>query len=119
MATSSHPRAHAPSQNGALLEKLAASGADVVSVDHTIDLAEAKKRLAAAGYPDIGIQGNLDPAILRDGPPEAIVAATEKILAAAGDTGHVMNLGHGIEATTPEPYADLFVKTVHGYEHKK
>ena len=38
--------------------------------------------------------------------------------AQAGDTGHVMNLGHGIEATTPEPSAALFVDTVHAYKHK-
>jgi len=25
---------------------------------------------------------------------------------------HIMNLGHGIEPTTPEPSANLFVKTV-------
>ena len=35
----------------------------------------------------------------------------------AGNTGHVMNLGHGIEATTPEPNAALFVNTVHDYKH--
>lgn len=105
------------SREGQLLERLAASGADVISVDHTIDLGAARQRLAAAGYEGIGLQGNLDPEILRDGPPEAIVSRTEEILKMAGDTGHVMNLGHGIEATTPEPYADLFVKTVQGYEH--
>lgn len=85
------------SRGGALLEKLAASGADVVSIDHTIEIGEAKKRLADAGYPDVGLQGNMDPELLRDGSPEEIVAAAEKILAAAGDSGHVMNLGHGIE----------------------
>jgi len=105
------------SREGQLLERLAASGADVISVDHTIELSTAKERLAAAGYPNIGLQGNLDPEVLRDGPPEAIVSRAEEILEQAGNTGHVMNLGHGIEATTPEPYADLFVKTVHAYEH--
>jgi len=105
------------SRGGALLEKLAASGADVVSIDHTIEIGEAKKRLADAGYPDVGLQGNMDPELLRDGSPEEIVAAAEKILAAAGDSGHVMNLGHGIEATTPEPNAALFVNTVHDYKH--
>jgi len=105
------------SREGALLEKLAASGADVVSLDHTIELSEAKKRLAAAGYPNIGLQGNLDPEILRDGTPEEIIASAEKILKQAGNTGHVMNLGHGIEATTPEPNAALFVNTVHDYKH--
>ena len=36
------------SKGGQLLERLAASGADVVSIDHTIDLGEAKRRLAAS-----------------------------------------------------------------------
>ena len=88
-----------------------------MSVDHTIELGEAKERLAAAGYPDIGLQGNLDPEILRDGPPEKIVAEAERILKAAGNTAHVMNLGHGIEATTPEENAALFIDTVHGFKH--
>jgi len=105
------------SREGALLEKLAASGADVISIDHTIDIGEAKARLATAGYPNIGLQGNLDPVLLRDGTPEEIIAGAEKILKAAGNTGHVMNLGHGIEATTPEPNAALFVNTVHDYKH--
>jgi len=105
------------SKNGELLERLAKSGCDVVSIDHTIDLAEAKERLAAAGYPNIGVQGNLDPEILRDGPPEKILEKTKEILGKAGNTGHVMNLGHGIEATTPEPYAALFVDAVHDYKH--
>lgn len=105
------------SKNGQLLTKLASSGADVVSVDHTIDLAEAKKILADAGYPNIGLQGNLNPEILRDGPPEKIISETERILKAAGNSGHVMNLGHGIEPTTPEDYAALFVKAVQDFKH--
>ena len=49
---------------------------------------------------------------------EEIKAATDKILKAMGNKGHVMNLGHGIEATTPEPYAALFVDAVHDYKHE-
>jgi len=30
---------------------------------------------------------------------------------------HIMNLGHGIEPTTPEPSANLFVKTVQGWRN--
>ena len=97
MAPDAHSRA------GALLARLAASGADMISVDHTIDLADAKRRLADAGYGQIGLQGNLDPKILRDGPPDAIVSKTEEILKQAGNTGHVMNLGHGIEVPPPPP----------------
>jgi len=104
------------SKEGGLLEQLATLDVDMISLDHTIELGEARKRLRAAGF-DGAIQGNLDPVLLRDGPPERIVEEAEKILAAAGDQGHVMNLGHGIEATTPEPYAKLFVDTVHNYKH--
>ena len=63
------------------------------------------------------MQGQPDPELLRDGPPEKILEETNRILAQAGDTGHVMNLGHGIEATTPEPYAAMFVDAVHDYKH--
>ena len=107
------------SKSGQLIERLAASGADVVSIDHTIPLAEAKQRLAAAGFEKVGLQGNLDPELLRDGPPEKILEETSRILKAAGNEGHVMNLGHGIEPTTPEPYAKLFVDAVHDYDHSK
>merc|ERR1719460_2039508 len=44
------------SKGGQLIERPAASGANVISVDHTIDLGEAKRRLAAAGYEKIGLQ---------------------------------------------------------------
>ena len=106
------------SKEGQLLTRLAASGCDVVSVDHTVDLGDAKKILADAGYPEIGLQGNLDPEILRDGTHEQILAETERILRAAGNTGHVMNLGHGIEPTTPEPNAAFFVNAVHDFKHE-
>ena len=35
------------SREGQLLERLAASGADVISVDHTVDISVAKEQLAA------------------------------------------------------------------------
>jgi len=105
------------SKGGALIEKLAASGANVVSVDHTIDIAEARSILDKAGYEHVGLQGNLDPAVLAEGSPEEIVSAAEGILSKAGNKAHVMNLGHGIEANTPEPNAALFIKTVQEFKH--
>lgn len=106
------------SKGGALLERLAASGVNMVSIDHTISLAQARKQLDDAGYEHVGIQGNLDPALLCEGTPDEIVAATEDILRQAAGRPHIMNLGHGIEATTPEPNADLFVSTVHRFRSK-
>jgi uroporphyrinogen decarboxylase len=34
----------------------------------------------------------------------------------AGGQGHVMNLGHGIEAATPEESAKFFVDTVQAWK---
>ena len=66
----------------------------------------------------LALQGNLDPKLLRDGPLDKIKEETEKILQAGGHNGHVMNLGHGIEADTPEPHAKFFVDTVQGFRAK-
>ena len=58
-------------KDGALIERLASAGVSMVSVDHTVDISEARKRLDEAGYANVGLQGNLDPAILCDGTPGA------------------------------------------------
>jgi len=100
------------SKEGALITKLAASGANVVSVDHTLPISAARELLDEAGYESVGLQGNLDPAILAEGSEEEIVAAAQDILKKMAGRPHIMNLGHGIEPTTPEPSANLFVKTV-------
>ena len=39
------------------------------------------------------------------------------ILRKAGNKGHEMNLGHGIEAANPEENAACFVETVRKYRH--
>lgn len=99
------------SQHGRRLQHMAATGVDVVSVDHTIDMEDACKILPR----HVGIQGNLDPQLLRDGPKDVIEAATLHILGAAEASGrpHIMNLGHGILSDTPEEHAAFFVDTVH------
>ena len=113
------------SKNGQRLSFLSKSGADIISVDHTIEMSKAKKMIP----PSIGLQGNLDPKILRDGPLEEIKSQTERIIsqATAEDDDKdqnfqegrrrpfIMNLGHGIDKDTPEEHAAFFVKTVHNY----
>jgi len=101
-------------KSGALIERMAKTGVDIVSLDWTVTIEEARARIGR----DIGIQGNLDPAILY-GPKHIIKERTEAILKMAGPRNHVMNLGHGIEATTPEDSAAHFVDTVQAYEHAK
>lgn len=42
---------------------------------------------------------------------------TEEILRQGKGYKHVMNLGHGIEATTPEENAKFFIDYVKGYHY--
>ena len=100
---------------------MAGTGADVVSLDWTVDMAEGRERIAngrkAAGFEGRGgVQGNLDPAILMAN-HDTIKERAEEILKKAGPTGHVMNLGHGIEAATPEENAACFIETVRNFRH--
>jgi len=89
-----------------LLPAVARSGADVLSVDWRVDLAELRKM---AG-PKIALQGNLDPAVLL-GPPEKIRSETLSTLLSLAGKGHILNLGHGILQQTPVENAQLFVQT--------
>lgn len=102
------------SSEGKRLSQLAASGADIVSIDHTIEFAKAR----AITPPGVGIQGNLDPKLLRNGTLDEIRKQTELILSQAARMKHIMNLGHGIEKDTPESHAAFFVKTVQEYQEK-
>ncbi len=94
-----------------LLEAMARSGAEVLSVDWRIPIAEVRRRVG----PDIAIQGNLDPCLLL-GPPERMLARTAEILDEAGPTGHIMNLGHGILPPTPVENARAFIESVKTYQ---
>jgi uroporphyrinogen decarboxylase len=108
--------------SGALIERMAATGVDIVSLDWTVDMADGRKRVeagrASAGLVGRGgVQGNLDPAVLYAN-QSVIKERTEEILKKAGPYGHVMNLGHGIEATTSEENAHFFIETVRNYRHQ-
>jgi uroporphyrinogen decarboxylase len=88
-----------------LLESLAKSGADVISVDWRTDLAEARRKFGSR----VALQGNVDPAILLGAEVdirEAARAAVQK----TGGLGHILNLGHGIFPTTPVAHAKAFVE---------
>ena len=89
-----------------LLPELARSGADVLSCDWRVNLAE----LRAAIGPKIALQGNLDPAVLF-APQERIRKTTVEILSQLGGVGHILNLGHGILPNTPVESAQTFITT--------
>jgi len=89
-----------------LLGAVAKSGAQVLSVDWRMNLAEVRRSLG----PKIALQGNVDPAVLF-GPPEKIRETTQETAASLGGKGHILNLGHGILQHTPVENAQLFIET--------
>jgi uroporphyrinogen decarboxylase len=103
------PRIHFGTNTAGLLELIAGSGADVVSLDWRVDLDAGWKRL---GH-HLGVQGNLDPAALL-GPKAALVAAARDVLRRAGGrAGHVFNLGHGVLPDSTVENLQALVETVH------
>ena len=89
-----------------LLERMARSGVDFVSVDWTVDMAEARARLGA----NMGVQGNLDPCALF-GSQEFIRDRILDTIRKAGNQGHILNLGHGVLKNTPEENVAFFFET--------
>jgi len=89
-----------------LLERMGQSGADIISVDWAVDMADARRRLG----PEMGVQGNIDPGVLF-GSKEFIRDRIIDTIKKAGDRGHILNLGHGILPTTPEENAAYFFET--------
>ncbi|KAG7673461.1 hypothetical protein Ndes2526B_g03089 [Nannochloris sp. 'desiccata'] len=83
--------------SGGLLERMGATGADIIGLDWTSDMADARRRLG----PNVAVQGNVDPVVLF-GTEAAIEEAVMDCITKAGNTGHILNLGHGVLVGTPE-----------------
>ncbi len=102
------PRIHFGTGTAALLESIAATGPDVVSLDWRVPLDRGWERV---GF-DRGIQGNLDPAVLL-GPVEVVRRRTEAVLRQTGGrAGHIFNLGHGVLPDTPVENLQAVIETV-------
>jgi uroporphyrinogen decarboxylase len=105
------PRIHFGTGTAGLLELIAQSGADVVSLDWRVGLDDGWTRV---GF-ELGVQGNLDPAVLL-GPPELIRSRTLDVLRRAGGRpGHIFNLGHGVPPDASVENLQLLVETVHSW----
>jgi uroporphyrinogen decarboxylase len=90
------------------LRDLASIGADVIGLDWTVDLGEAKTLTDGK----VALQGNLDPSFLYAS-PEAIRSSVKSLLAKYGkEPGHICNLGHGIFPDVPVEHARAFVRSV-------
>ena len=96
--------------SGHMLASLAATGADVLSLDWRVELDEARRVLGRG----VGLQGNVDPRALLASPEIAAEAARDAI-AKTGGIGHILNLGHGILPQTPVENAQAFIRAAHEF----
>jgi uroporphyrinogen decarboxylase len=93
---------------GHSIEKIASTGCQVIGLDWTIDIGDAKKIVGDR----VALQGNMDPTILYS-KPEIIRQEVKSILEKFGKgSGHIFNLGHGILPDIPVEHAREFVRAV-------
>jgi uroporphyrinogen decarboxylase len=107
---------------GLWLESLAGCGADVIGLDWTVNLGQARAQVASR----VALQGNLDPNVLF-APPDVIAREAVAVLdsfgapqrADGGWDGHVFNLGHGISQHTPPEHVTALVDAVHAHSRRQ
>jgi uroporphyrinogen decarboxylase len=114
LADAGVPMTHFGVQTAELLGAMAEAGPTVVGVDWRTSLTDAAARVGAG----FALQGNLDPAVLLAGWPVTeraarAVVADGRAAVAAGASGHIFNLGHGVlPESDPGVLTDL-VSLVH------
>jgi uroporphyrinogen decarboxylase len=91
-----------------VLEEAIESGADVISLDWRVDLAEAARRAGSR----VSLQGNLDPCALAADPDTIARLVRELVRDAAPARGHIVNLGHGCLPDTPVAGVRAFTDAV-------
>ncbi len=89
-----------------LLEIMSDSGADVIGLDWKSDIGTVKQQIGHK----VALQGNLDPNILFCS-PDIIKNKVAEILDKFGpDSGHIFNLGHGIDKNVnPEHLKEMVI----------
>ena len=97
---------------GTSIADLAACGAQVIGLDSTVDLAEARKIVPAK----VAIQGNLDPMVMIGSTRQVADAATAMLQRINGRPGYIVNLGHGLPPTTPIENVAALMHTVKSFE---
>ncbi|MBK8189499.1 MAG: uroporphyrinogen decarboxylase [Vampirovibrionales bacterium] len=90
-----------------LLEAMAQTGVDCVSVDWLTPLSDARARLG----PNLALQGNLDPVALLAG-PDVVRGLALELLSEGGARGFIANVGHGLLPQTPRENVRLLVDTI-------
>jgi uroporphyrinogen decarboxylase len=93
---------------GHSLEAISQTGCEVVGLDWTVDIGEARRMIGNS----VALQGNMNPHVLYSS-PEIIRKEAEVIINKFGNgTGHIFNLGHGILPDVPVEHAKALVQAV-------
>lgn len=102
------PRVYYINGSHHLLPMMADTGADVIGLDWRTDIGEVKKLIGNK----VSLQGNLDPNVLFCS-PEIIEERVKGILEKYGkESGHIFNLGHGIDKNVNPDHLRAMVKIV-------
>lgn len=112
-ADSGVPRIHFGVNTSELFGLIASAGAEVVGVDWRTPLDAARQRVPE----HVGLQGNLDPAIVAAGWGPTEPAVLDVLRRGGGNPGgrggHVFNLGHGVLPETDPETLERVVELVH------
>lgn len=107
---------------GLWLEQMAQLDCEVLGLDWTVNLAQARARVGAR----MALQGNLDPNVLFASPAQIeqeVVRVLESFgaphldIRSSGPT-HIFNLGHGISQHTPPDNVEALVRAVHAHSRR-
>jgi len=91
---------------------LVETGAQFLSMDWTVDLGEIRNRIPE----QMGLQGNLDPAVLTS-TPEVAANETKRILESMrGFHRYIFNLGHGVTKDAKLESIEAVVTTVRDFQ---
>ncbi len=107
---------------GLWLEQMAGLDCEVLGLDWTVNLAQARTQVGGR----MALQGNLDPNVLFANPAqieEEVARVLESFGAPHADTRssgptHIFNLGHGISQHTPPESVEVLVRAVHAYSRR-
>lgn len=101
-------------KNKTCLHRFADIQYDAVGVDWTIDLSTARSMVQDR----IALQGNMDPFTLF-AEPDYIRNAVKNVMQQYGSgSGHIFNLGHGIDQDTPIHSVEVMMEAIHEYGKK-
>jgi uroporphyrinogen decarboxylase len=103
------PVIHFGTGTATLLPLMREAGGDVIGLDWRVELDRAWATLG----PEVGVQGNLDPALLLAKPSVFRERVAAILARAGGRPGHIFNLGHGVHQATPVEHVAALVDMVH------